>query len=390
MTRATPLPVSAPHAGSAPEITIVGAGLAGLVAAIELAEAGLRVVVHDAAGRAGGRARTDASRHRVNLGPHALYRRGDFGAWLQRKQLLPAVHYPSLTGLRLLKAGRARRYAPGLLKVMRSGNKEAPVDENYRDWARREFGPEVARFAIGFASLPTYHPDPGSLSAAFVQERVARSVAWRPVWYLNGGWERLIERLVERAGHLGVRIETRSKLQALPDGPCIVATGLEAAASLLDDPSLEWPSADSALFDVALRKKWNEPTAVLDVDDHAYISRYSAGDASIAPPGESLLQGVTGIRDSESPDEARDRIYALLDAGFAGWRDRVVWQRKGVTRSAVGPCDPPGTSWRDRPAIDRGSERWLIGDRVAAPGVLAETCFESARIAAGLVLAKYA
>jgi len=39
-------------------------------------------------------------------------------------------------------------------------------------------------------------------------------------------------------------------------------------------------------------------------------------------------------------------------------------------------------------AFADGRGRWLIGDRVAAPGILAETCFESARIAAELVLAK--
>jgi len=181
---------------------------------------------------------------------------------------------------------------------------------------------------------------------------------------------------------------TRSKLESLPDAPCIVATDLANAAKLLGEPDLDWPSPDNALFDVALRRRRGDPTAILDVDDHAYISNYSAGDASIAPRGESQLQGVTGIREGESPEDARERIYFMLDAGFKGWRDRVLWKRTGVTHAAVGPADLPGTSWRDRPAIDRGSGRWLIGDRVAAPGVLAETCFESARIGARLALAK--
>ena len=100
------------------------------------------------------------------------------------------------------------------------------------------------------------------------------------------------------------------------------------------------------------------------------------------------MQGVTGIREGEAPDAARRRIYGLLDAGFKNWRDRVVWERTGVTQAKVGPCDPPGSSWRDRPSIDRGKGRWLIGDHVAAPGVLSETCFESARVAAEGVLAK--
>lgn len=370
------------------EITIVGAGLSGLVAAIQIAEGGGRVMLHEAGRNPGGRARTDASLHRVNLGSHGFYRRGAFGQWLIENDLLPPVHCPSLTGLRILKGKRTRHMVAGLLRVMRSGKRSAPIDESYRSWATREFDAEFAKLAIGFASLPTYHPDPGILSAAFVQERIARSSEWRPVWYINGGWIKLVERLVARAEELGVEIVTRSKLAPLPKGPCIVATDLSTAAKLLEEPDLDWPSADSALFDVALRKRRGDPTAILDVDDHAYISCFSAGDSSIAPRGESLLQGVTGIREGEEPATARERIFGLLDAGFKNWRDRVMWKRPAVTRAAVGPVDLPGTSWRDRPAIDRGGGRWLIGDRVAAPGILAETCFESARTAAESVLAK--
>ncbi|MBW2725336.1 MAG: NAD(P)-binding protein [Deltaproteobacteria bacterium] len=78
------------------EITIVGAGLSGLIAAIQLAEQGARVVLHEAGAKPGGRARTDSSLRRVNLGPHAIYRRGAFGRWLTENDLLPPVHFPSL------------------------------------------------------------------------------------------------------------------------------------------------------------------------------------------------------------------------------------------------------------------------------------------------------
>ncbi|MBW2391319.1 MAG: FAD-dependent oxidoreductase, partial [Deltaproteobacteria bacterium] len=292
------------------EITIVGAGLSGLIAAIQLAEQGARVVLHEAGAKPGGRARTDSSLRRVNLGPHAIYRRGAFGRWLTENDLLPPVHFPSLMGLRILKDKRTRRMVAGLPQVMRSGNRPAPIDESYRSWATREFDADFARLAIGFASLPTYHPDPGILSAAFVQERIARSSQWRPVWYINGGWINLVDRLAIHAEKLGVEIVTRSKLSRLPDGPCIVATDLAAAAKLLGEPELDWPSPDNALLDVALEKRWGDPTAVLDVDDHAYISCYSAGDASVAPRGESLLQGVTGIHPGEEPEAARERVYA--------------------------------------------------------------------------------
>ena len=51
-----------------------------------------------------------------------------------------------------------------------------------------------------------------------------------------------------------------------------------------------------------------------------------------------------------------------------------------------GAVDLPGTSWRDRPAIDRGDGVCLCGDQVAAPGCLAEVSFASAIEAGSLAL----
>jgi hypothetical protein len=59
-----------------------------------------------------------------------------------------------------------------------------------------------------------------------------------------------------------------------------------------------------------------------------------------------------------------------------------------VLAGGAGPADPPGTCWQDRPAIERGGSRWLVGDSVAAPGLLSEVAFESARCAAASVLEK--
>ena len=61
--------------GSAPaEITIVGGGLAGLVAGISCAEAGRPARVLEARRELGGRARTAEGKFVAGFGPHALYR----------------------------------------------------------------------------------------------------------------------------------------------------------------------------------------------------------------------------------------------------------------------------------------------------------------------------
>ena len=53
----------------------------------------------------------------------------------------------------------------------------------------------------------------------------------------------------------------------------------------------------------------------------------------------------------------------------------------------TGALDLPGTTWRDRPAIDRGDGVFLCGDQVAAPGCLAEVAFASAFEASRMALA---
>lgn len=52
----------------------------------------------------------------------------------------------------------------------------------------------------------------------------------------------------------------------------------------------------------------------------------------------------------------------------------------------TGAVDLPGTSWRDRPAVDRGDGVYLAGDQVAAPGALGEVSFTNALEAVSLAL----
>ncbi len=82
------------------------------------------------------------------------------------------------------------------------------------------------------------------------------------------------------------------------------------------------------------------------------------------------------------------RAERLLDLAYEGWRERVVWRREAVARGRTGAVDLPGTSWRDRPAVDRGGGVYLAGDQVAAPGVLSEVSFNSALAAVSLAVGR--
>ena len=370
------------------EITIVGGGLAGLVAAISVGEKGGSVTLEEARPRLGGRAHTARGAHKCNFGPHALYRHGTLEAWLLERDLLPPVVFPSLTGIRLLDRGKLKRLPLPLVPMRRIASKQAPVDLSYRDWATPLIGERSAEAAVGFASLPTFHADPGVLSAAFIQERIRRSLAWRPVYYVCGGWQHLVENLEAHALELGVRIVTGRTRTELPGGPVIVATDLDSAARLLDDASIRWPRTSTAIYDIALERRRADTIAVLSLDHRICASNYAHGDPSVTQKGENLIQASAGLRSGETGESAWARIEQIFDVGWPRWRERVTWQRKTVCEQAAGPADPPGSSWRDRPAIERGDGRWLVGDCVAAPGVLSEVAFASAIHAAERVVEK--
>ncbi|MFI9546855.1 NAD(P)-binding protein [Streptomyces sp. NPDC052016] len=388
-------------------LTVVGGGFAGLTAAVAAAEAGAKVTLHEAHDTLGGRARTADGPYRTNEGPHALYNGGAHWAWLKRRDLVgPLAPLPPLEAarLRLRHKGTLRRTPPfSMLKLLRPGvRRTAPVDVDFLTWATEVAGEEGARAAAHYSAVALFHHDPGALSAAFVQERLLRATKLPPeAHYPRGGWGALVDRMAARAWNLGVRVETLSRVDTLPtDTPVIVATSLAAARRLLGDDSLTWPSGRTALVDLAvrslprsrLRSFGGTPTgdafAVSDLDAPGWIERFTAQDRTLAPAGEQLIQGQIPIAPHESKAEGVARAEQLLDLGFPGWRERVTWRREAVAAGRTGAVDPPGTSWRDRPAVDRGDGVYLAGDQVAAPGVLSEVSFHSALAAVSLALGR--
>lgn len=376
-------------------IHVVGGGLAGFTAAITAAESGALVTVHEAHHTLGGRARTAEGPYRTNEGPHALYRHGPHWAWLDRRDLLgPTVTVPPLEGTRLrFRHHGALRRTPPLALLRLSRRDAAPVDTDFRTWATAQAGEEGARAAAHYAAVALFHHDPGSLSAAFVQERLRRAAALPPeARYPVGGWAQIVDRMAARAWNLSVRIETVSRvdtatLDALArTGPVVVATSLDSARTLLGDPALTWPSGRTALIDLALRTRRGDAFAVSDLDAPGWIERFTAQDRTLAPAGEQLVQGQFPL----APDAPRAtgiaRAEELLDLGFPDWRARVVLRSEALAHGRTGAVDLPGTTWRDRPAIDRGNGIFLAGDQVAAPGLLSEVSFNSGIEAALLAL----
>ncbi|MFE2015464.1 NAD(P)-binding protein [Streptomyces sp. NPDC059491] len=375
------------------KLTIIGGGFAGLTAAITAAEAGTKVTLHESHRTLGGRARTADGPYRTNEGPHALYAGGPHWTWLKQRGLLgPLAPLPAAESLRFRfhQDGALRRVPPlGLLRQALRGAGQAPVDLDFRTWAGRLAGARTAATAAAYSGVALFHHDPGALSARFVQERLHRAASLPPeAHYLRGGWGELIDRMAARAWESGVRIETSSRVDTLPtgEGPVIVATALPAAARLLGDPSLTWESGRTVLVDLALRTRKGDPFVVSDLDAPGWVERFTPQDPSLAPAGQQLLQAQLPIGPDEGKADGVAHAERLLDLGFPGWRERTVWRRESVSQGRTGAVDRPGTTWRDRPAVDRGDGVYLVGDQVAAPGVLSEVSFTSAVEAVSLAL----
>lgn len=117
------------------------------------------------------------------------------------------------------------------------------------------------------------------------------------------------------------------------------------------------------------------------------MERFTATDPSLAPSGEELIQAEMPMRPGESADAAAARLERLLDASFTGWRERETWRRRQVMDGRSGAIDYRGTTWRDRPAVDRGDGVFVAGDMMAAPGSQSEIAWASAVEASTLAVA---
>jgi hypothetical protein len=376
------------------QITVVGGGLAGLTAAIACAEGGAKVRLLEAHDALGGRARSAGGPYKANLGPHVLLNDGPLWGWLSERNLLPAHVRPPLGGARFRWDGAVQRTPPmgAIPAILRLRGRRAPVECDFRSWAASHSDERTAEMLSSFAGVYTYCHDAGELSAAFVWERGVRVFLSTPhpsmvVRYVRGGWNGLIAPLERRARELGVEVQTGHRVESLPEPPVILATELHQASELLGGESLSWLSGRTVCLDVGLSRRRGDPCVVADLDESGWIGRYSSTDREIAPTGHELIQAQMPIRPGESTDQTGARLERLIDQSLGDWRQRETWRRRQVMDARSGALDPPGSTWRDRPAVDRGDGVFLAGDMVAAPGYLGEVSWASGLEASRLALA---
>lgn len=375
-------------------VHVVGGGIAGLVAAITVAEGGGEAVVHEATHELGGRARGGTGWPGVNFGPHVAFTDGALLRWLRSRRLGVSVRAPKTISWRLLDDRGLRLPVPALAALGATmPRREAPDDERFDEWAAATFGAQRAAVLCRLAGLYTFHHDPGGLSARFIWERWRRTfLSPDRVRWISGGWSTLVDALGARATELGVSVQRGDRVTsgALPAAPVILAVPLPAAGRLLGRP-VEWPGARTALVDVIVRRRRHWPDLIADVrSDTAtccMIERETAFERSLVGRRDlDLFQCHLGVAPDADPAVGLARIEDALDAAAPGWRERLVWHRGHVVHGGTGAVDPPGTTWHDRPPVEQGDDVFLAGDAVAAPGMLSEVSVNSALEAGRLAL----
>lgn len=364
-------------------MTIVGAGISGLVAAIEAAERGWRVTVAEAHSQPGGRARSLGSGFRANLGPHAIYADGPLWSWLEGRGLTPPVVAAPAQPPLVRMGGRLGRRVPDLGEAIAVLPAGAPADESFRDWLRRHVDPTTAEAIVGLTFIVTYDHDPGRLSAEFCYDRLRRALAGG-ARYVVGGWSTVVNALTRRAISLGVQLRLRTRVMMVSTTPTVVATSLAAARRVTGDQSLRWTGARTAALDYGLQTNSDvDWFRLLDLDDRIYAARYSLADSTLAPPGHELIQVAAACQPWEHKADVQRRVNQLLDEAWPGWRGSVRWHRGAVLTDCTGAVEMPGMTWRDRPRVDRGTTLKVATDQSAAPGLLAEVGAAAAVLAVG-------
>ncbi|HEX8176370.1 MAG TPA: NAD(P)/FAD-dependent oxidoreductase [Pyrinomonadaceae bacterium] len=420
------------------DAVVVGGGLAGLVAAAELAKAGLRTLLLEKSNHAGGRAVTQeqAGGYLFNLGPHALYRRGAAQKILRELGVKWTGALPPTKGGRTIYRGRKFIAPLGTLPLLMTGllsfsekietarllsslgsiDADALDTVTLRDWLESSIKSERVRQLLKtIVRVTSYTCDPERMSAGAAVRQVRLGLAGN-VDYLDGGWQTLVDSALGVARAAGAEILTNASVLSIKrDGDgyrlhlrsgetyrasaVVLAASPQAAVAMIEggEETVLRKWADDALpvkaacLDVALKRLPNPRNLfALGVDRPLYCIVHSA-TARLAPEGGAVIHVMKNHSTGEATDPKADReeLEETLDLMQPGWRDVLAHARflPGITVSnAVVTASQGGTKGRPGPEVPGLDNLYVAGDWVGPEGMLLDASVSSAHHAAQLIL----
>jgi phytoene dehydrogenase-like protein len=417
------------------DVAIIGGGISGLVAAIDLAMANKSVIVLEKSAQMGGRAITiNKNGSRFNLGGHALYRSGEAYAILQQLNLKLEGGTPPSSGMGIWRNQLVP--LPGdLLKLLSSrllsmagkielgrlmlslGKWDAAAIANIslREWSEQAISdPMVRHIFYALCRTATYSRDLDYQQAGSVVRQVQRSLK-EGVLYLHGGWQTIVDQLRELAIRNGVALHNSSNVSEIKHDGSVRGVQLNNGQYLFAHHVISTlsPAETYRLVHDAERtalKRWKEDArpitaACLDLslkrlpvagrhfaiglDQPVYFSNHS-NVAELSDNGASVMHlikySVLGESDPKADEQLLEQTMGLL---HPNWQKEVVAKQYLPNITVVhdymhlGRKDPlPG------PAVPEISGLYVAGDWASHGEMLLDAAVASAKRASQHILAK--
>jgi phytoene dehydrogenase-like protein len=403
-------------------VVIVGGGLSGLAAAVQLGRSGIPALLFDDAEELGGRARTTCrDGFHLNYGPHRLFERGaalntlrrlgvtidgaprgangGFAVWHGRRYT-PPVGCCSLLTTGLLGT-RAKRETARLLASIPAVDIRTLQRISIGEWLRIHVrDADVIMLVLALVRFTDGNvPERQSASAAIDQLRLSVGGA---VIYVHHGWGTLVAALHTAAVSAGTHVVRGCRVTAvtaargrvtgvtLADGASvparavIVATGPRPAERLLEGlATIDVPATPIrvAALDMALQQLPRAHAVFALGSDEPWcysadsvLSRVAPSNGAVVHIAKYLASGATG-----TPQDER-QLERALDLLQPGWRDLVVYRRflpTVVVSHALVAADSGGFLGRANGHLAGLDNVFLAGDWIGPTGQLADASIAS-------------